>query len=166
MRTFRLFTLCFLVLALTVGVSAGQDGKLMSEVEALGDTLAEAMVANDVETLLSMYAEDAISLPNYSPRMDGIAAFKKHHAQMSASGVKIVSFESEPTDVWKAGKQVIEIGKFAIELDMPGMPGIKDKGKYMTVYVREGGALKIKAETWNTDVNPMQQMHGGGHGDH
>jgi hypothetical protein len=55
---------------------------------------------------------------------------------------------------------VIEIGNFKIELDMPGMPGIKDQGKYMTVYVREGGSLKIKAETWNTDMNAMQMAGG------
>ncbi len=165
MRTARIVLMCLLVLGLAGGVSAGQEGKLMKEVEALGDELAKAMIANDVETLLGMYTEDAISLPNYSPRMEGIEAFREHHAEMGKSGVKIVSFESEPTDVWKAGKHVVEIGTFAIELDMPGMPGIKDHGKYMTVYVREGGVLKIKAETWNTDVNPMQ-AHGGGHGDH
>ena len=44
---------------------------------------------------------------------------------------------------------------------LPTMPGmtetIRDTGKYMTVYVRDAdGALKIKVETWNTDMNPME----------
>jgi hypothetical protein len=45
---------------------------------------------------------------------------------------------------------------------MAGMPGeIEDAGKYLTIYERDAdGALKIKVETWNTDVNPM--MMGGG----
>jgi uncharacterized protein (TIGR02246 family) len=164
MRTTRLVLVSFLVLVLAGVVFASGDDKLMKEVKALGDALAEAMLANDVETMLSMYAEDAISLPNYSPRMDGKDAFRQHHAEMSSAGIKIKSFESEPTDVWEAGNQVIEIGHYKIVLDMPGMPGIEDKGKYMTVYVRQGKSLKIKAETWNTDVNPM--MAAGEHGDH
>jgi uncharacterized protein (TIGR02246 family) len=162
MRIFRAVLFGVLVLGLTGVASAGGDEKLMQEVTKIGDTLAAAMLANDVEKMLDMYAEDAISLPNYGPRMDGRAAFKEHHEMMSGAGMKIVSFESNPTDVWKAGNQVIEIGTFEIELDMPGMPGIKDKGKYLTVYVREGGSLKIKAETWNTDMNPM--VGGGGAG--
>ncbi len=90
--------------------------------------------------------------------MQGIEAFRQHHAQMSAAGMKIHSFTSDPTDVWEAGDHVIEIGTFEISLEMPGMPGpIEDKGKYMTVYVRDAdGSLKIKAETWNTDMNPME----------
>ena len=159
----RMMLVSVLALGLAGAVSAGSDDKLMQEVTALGDALSEAMLANDMETMLDMYAEDAISLPNYSPRMEGKDAFREHHAQMTAAGMKVISFESEPTDVWKAGNQVIEIGHFTIELDMPGMPGIKDKGKYLTVYVREGGSLKIKAETWNTDVNPMMAAGSQGH---
>jgi len=160
MRTKQILLAGVLVVGLSGMVTAGSDDKLMQEVTELGDALAEAMLANDVETMLDMYAEDAISLPNYSPRMQGKDAFREHHAQMSAAGMKIISFESEPTDVWQAGNQVIEIGHYAIVLDMPGMPGIRDKGKYMTVYVRKGGKLKIKAETWNTDVNPMMAAAG------
>lgn len=155
MRALRYVLAGLLVLGLPATVSAGED--LMKEVEALGDALAEAMLADDVETMLGMYAEDAISLPNYGPRMQGKEAFREHHAQMAAAGMKIDSFTSDPADVWECGSQVIEIGSFTISLSMPGMPGpMEDKGKYMTVYVREDdGSLKIKAETWNTDMNPM-----------
>ena len=115
-----------------------------------------------VDFMLGMYAEDAISLPNYGPRMDGIEAFRQNHEQMAAAGMKIHSFESTPTEAWEAGDQVIEIGTYEIELEMAGMPGpITDHGKYLTIYVRHAdGALKIKAETWNTDVNPMAMMGG------
>lgn len=147
-----------LLLGLPAAAAADQHDALMQEVAAFGDALAEAMLAGDLDTMLGMYTEDAISLPNYGPRMDGIAAFRQQHDQMSAAGLKFLSFTSDPTDVWKAGDQVIEIGTFEITLEMPGMPGpIKDKGKYLTVYVRDAeGSLKIKAETWNTDLNPME----------
>jgi ketosteroid isomerase-like protein len=145
-----------------VGASAEHhENDLMKEVTAIGDALSKAMVENDVEYLLGMYAEGAISLPNFGPRMQGIDAFRQSHEQMAAAGMKVLSFESEPTEAWQAGDQVIEIGTFAIELQMPGMPrNIEDKGKYLTIYVREEGSLKIKVETWNTDMNPMQMTAG------
>jgi len=163
MRTFRYLVVGLFVLGLVAPAWAGHSEEaLMKEVTALGDALTKALLADDVETMLGMYAEDAISLPNFGPRMDGLAEFKAHHEQMAAAGIKIRSFESEPTDVWECGNQVIEIGKYTIALEMPGMPTpITDKGKYMTVYVRQSdGSLKIKAETWNTDMNPMEM---GGH---
>jgi hypothetical protein len=80
---------------------------------------------------------------------------------MAGAGVKVTSFESQPTEAWECGNQVIEIGTFIISLDIPGMPGIKDHGKYVTVYERDSkGALKVKIQTRNTDMNPMEM--GGG----
>jgi ketosteroid isomerase-like protein len=158
MRAIRCVVVCVLVFAVAAAAPAGENERLMKEVEAIGDALAKAMLEDDVDTMLGMYVEDAISLPNFSPRMDGIEAFRKSHDEMAAAGMKVISFTNEPTDVWEAGKQVIEIGKYTIALDMPGAPEtINDKGKYMTVYVRGAdGSLKIKAETWNTDMNPME----------
>jgi ketosteroid isomerase-like protein len=171
MRAIRWLFVVVFVLGLGAAVSAGgSDAKLMQEVRALGDALTKAMLDNEVEVMLEMYADDAISLPNYGPRMQGKDAFRKHHRQMAEYGMKVIAFDSDPTEVWKAGKHVIEIGTFKIKLEMPGMPvPVEDKGKYMTVYVRDkGGSLKIKAETWNTDVNPMEMAGGGSHthGDH
>ena len=165
MRAFRCFVVTLFVFGMATAASADRDeDSLMKEVEALGDALTKALLEDDIESMLGMYAEDAISLPNYGPRMDGKDAFRRNHDQMAAAGMKIRSFTSDPTDVWGTGNQVIEIGTFTIALDMPGMPEtIRDKGKYMTVYVRDAdGSLKIKAETWNTDMNPMEM--GGAHG--
>jgi len=157
-----------LFLALPLAAAADHHESLMQEVKALGDTLAKAMLDDDVEVMLGSYAEDAISLPNFGPRMDGIEAIKQHNAEMTAAGMKILAFTGTPTDVWQAGDQVIEIGTYEIELMMPGMPDkIQDHGKYLTVWVRDAeGALKVKAETWNTDVDPMAMAGHEAHGDH
>lgn len=159
MRTFRtLLMLCLITVVSGVSVAGDSDENLMKEVAALGDALSKAMLADDVPYMLSMYADDAISLPNYSPRLQGAEAFKQHHADMAAAGMKIHAFSSDPTDVWSCGSHVIEVGTYEIELTMPGVPqAIKDKGKYMTFYERDSdGVLRIKVETWNTDVNPME----------
>lgn len=164
MRSFRCIGIGIVAIGLAVGAAAdhhegaGHDQGLMEEVEAIGAKLQEAMLADDVDAMLSMYVEDAISLPNFGPRIQGVEAFIEHHEQMAAAGMEIHSFESDPTEVWAAGDHVIEIGTYKISLTPPGMSEpIDDVGKYLTVYVRdEDGALKIKAETWNTDMNPME----------
>ena len=158
MTGFRYAVAVLLFAGLATAAAAESDKTLMQEVEAFGATFNEALLAGEVDTMLALYTEDAISLPNFGPRMDGIGAFKMHHDQMSEAGVKIQAFESDPTDVWECGNQVIEVGTFTIALEMPGMPGpIEDEGKYVTVYVRDAeGHLKIKLETWNTDQNPME----------
>jgi ketosteroid isomerase-like protein len=164
MRVFRCGAVGVLVIGLATLAAAGDSNEaLLKEVEAIGDSLAEAMLSDDVDFMLGMYAEGAISLPNYGPRMEGKEAFKKAHAESAAAGMKIMSFESHPTDAWECGDQVIEIGVFEITLQPPGMPGpVTDKGKYMTVYERQAnGSLKIKVETWNSDLDPMTMMAGG-----
>ena len=158
MRVIRCAVASLLVIGLAAAASAEQNEGLMKEVADLGDALAKAMLEDDIDTMLGMYAEDAVSLPNFGPRLDGKEAFRKNHDEMAAAGMKIKSFSSDPTDVWAVANQVVEIGTYKIAIDMPGAPQtIEDVGKYMTVYVREAdGALKIKAETWNTDMNPME----------
>jgi hypothetical protein len=44
-------------------------------------------------------------------------------------------------------------------LEKKCMPGpMEDHGKYVTVWEKQkGGALKIKVETWNSDINPWEQ---------
>lgn len=164
-RTVSVWAVSVLAIGLSTAAVADHDKGLLKELEAIGDTYAKALVANDTETMFGMYVDDAISLPNFGKRLDGLAAMKAHHAQMMAAGTKIVSFESEPTDAWNAGDQVVEIGKYHIKLMVPGMGPIEDRGKYLNVYVRGGdGSLKVKVETWATDVDPATMMGGGDHG--
>jgi ketosteroid isomerase-like protein len=147
-----------LALAMASAVSAQPAGDLMQEVTAIGDALEEAMVEGDVDSMVAIYAQDAISLPNYGPRLDGITAIRRNFEAMEAAGTKIRSFETSPSDVWESGDQVIEIGTFAISMEMPGMPEpVQDQGKYLTVYIRDAeGKLKIKTDIWNSDLNPME----------
>lgn len=166
MRAFCYLAVTLLSLGLATTAMADSHEGLMKEVETVGDAMVKAMLADDIETMFSYYAEDVISLPSYSSRMDGLAAIREHHAGMVAAGFKIHSFESDPTDVWQAGDQVIEIGSYTIQLSMPGMPApLDDKGKYLTVWERDAdGRLKVKVEMWNSDMDPMAMM-GGPEGD-
>ena len=48
-----------------------------------------------------------------------------------------------------------------MSMNWPDAPGgvWSDKGKYLTLYeIQEDGSLLMKADTWNTDNNPWEDM--------
>jgi ketosteroid isomerase-like protein len=94
-------------------------------------------------------------LPNSGPRLKGKAAIKAYYGQMMAMGIKLSNVSFKTVDVSAGGPYVYEIGTYSMTVNMPNMPEMPDHGKYLTVYERVAdGSLKIKVETWNTDVMP------------
>ena len=55
---------------------------------------------------------------------------------------------------------ITEIGTYKMNRSMPGMDKpMDDHGKYLTIWEKQkDGSLKIKVETWNSDVDPMSMM--------
>jgi ketosteroid isomerase-like protein len=55
---------------------------------------------------------------------------------------------------------ITEIVTYKISGSMPGMDKpMDDNGKYVTIWEKQkDGSLKIKVETWNSDVDPMSMM--------
>jgi ketosteroid isomerase-like protein len=53
---------------------------------------------------------------------------------------------------------IIEVGAYKMNFTMTGMEGpMYDNGKYLTIWEKQkDGSLKIKYETWNTDMNPVE----------
>jgi ketosteroid isomerase-like protein len=131
-----------------------------SKIEALNKQMAVNMVAGASEKSLALYTDDAISLPSYEPIQDGIAAIKKANEDMAKSGWKCLAFETTILKVFPNGSQVTEIGTYKISYSMPGMDkAMDDHGKYVTIWEKQkDGSLKIKVETWNSDVDPMSMM--------
>jgi ketosteroid isomerase-like protein len=73
------------------------------------------------------------------------------------SGIKYHSFHARSTDVFGSGDITYEIGTYELTLTVPNMTNeIKDHGKYLNVWQKQSdGSLKLRADTWNSDVNPM-----------
>ncbi len=131
---------------------------IKADIEKINSELNQAVVDGDMDAGLKYYTDDIISMPNWSPMMRGKEAIKKENEAMMEQGVNFKSFNTETLDVFAGGNLIIEVGKYNLTLEMSMMPEpIKDFGKYLTVWeVQKDGSLKIKIETWNTDVNPMR----------
>ena len=135
--------------------------ELKEKIQSINNKLAELMLAEDEEAMWEYYADDVISMPSYQPMMKGMEACKKASEEMMSSGMKMTEFKSTVTDIIKSDNLIVDIGTYEITMMIPQMGDQpwSDHGKYMTIWeMQDDGSLKIKVETWNTDVNPWMEM--------
>ena len=150
------------VFLFTTGIAISQSASdYKSKIEALNKEMAKNMIAGTSEKSLGLYTNDAISMPSYEPLHDGLAAIKKANEDMVKSGWKCLAFEPTTLKVIPNGNMVTEIGTYKITGSMPGMDKpMDDHGKYVTIWEKQkDGSLKIKVETWNSDVAPDNMMN-------
>ena len=130
------------------------------KIEKINKEMTQYMLEGNAEKYLSLYTTDAISMPSYEPMLEGIAAIRKSNEEMMKSGMKITSFQTVTVKVLVSGNMITEIGTYKMSMTMPGMDKpMEDHGKYITIWEKQkDGSLKVKIDTWNTDVNPMSMM--------
>lgn len=157
----KLFVTLFVLTLTTTLVYAQDTAELKEKIQSINNKLAEMMVSGEEEAMWEYYADDIISMPSYQPMTKGIEACKKASEEMMSSGMKMTAFKSTVTDIVQAGNLVVDIGTYEITMMLPQMGDIpwSDHGKYMTIWEKQDdGSLKVKVETWNTDVNPWEEM--------
>jgi uncharacterized protein (TIGR02246 family) len=133
--------------------------KVRSWIEDTDNKMEKALVEGNGEFMISLYADDAYSLPSYEPMMHGKNQLVDSHKKMMESGFKFNTVDFEVVDVMGSGDMAVEIGKYQMNMTIPGMQQpIDDNGKYITVWKKIDGNWKIIAETWNSDINPWQEM--------
>ena len=122
--------------------------------------MVKNMLTGNTEKNLSLYTADAISMPSNEPMHEGIAAIRKANEEMVKSGWKCNAFEPVTLKVIANGNMITEIGTYKINMSMPGMDKpMDDHGKYLTIWEKQkDGSLKVKIETWNSDIDPMSMM--------
>ncbi len=137
------------------------EEELKVKIEKMNAKMVKAMLAGDHEMSLAYYVDDAISLPSYQPMLKGKEAIAASAKEASNSPMKITSFELHTKKIEVCGDMVIEIGKYSMAFTMPNMPEpATDKGKYITIWEKQtDGSLKIKIDTWNSDINPWNEMN-------
>ena len=148
----------FMMVTLFVLSAASQtNDELREKIVKINQQMAKAMMEGNSQAAIGFYTKDAVSLPNYSEMVKGIDAIKKSNDEMVSSGMKVNSMEFNTVMVNAYGNMVSEIGTYKMNATMPGMANpIEDTGKYLTLWEKQpDGSLKIKAEAWNTDKNPM-----------
>src|SRR5512133_1022560 len=109
MRTVVLFGAMFFALS-AFGQQSSRD--LQTQIDDLNKVMVKSMLSGDFESNLSLYTEDAISLPSYGPLQQGIAEIRKGAEEMSKTGFKVSSFEPKTLKLIPEGNLVTEIGTY------------------------------------------------------
>lgn len=154
------FKSAFIVLLVlfSAGTAFSQtSAEYKTKIEAMNKDMVKYMLSGTAQDHMEIYTADAISMPSNEPMHDGLPAIKKASEDMAKSGVKFTSFEPTIVKVLVNGDMITEIGTYKITMTMPGMDKpMDDHGKYLTVWQKQkDGSLKVKIETWNSDVSPM-----------
>jgi ketosteroid isomerase-like protein len=122
---------------------------IKAEIIALEKSWDTYFNSGDLKSLLNLYADDAIRLPNNQTIISGKEAIKKEMEIEQTKLKKGYTNTSETTDVFGDENTVTEVGR-TIRKDAAGK--VKSTGKYMTIWKKVNGKFVTAREMWNDDV--------------
>lgn len=122
--------------------------KIKDEIQALNTAWANAANARDVATIMDLYAEDAISMPDGAPALEGKAAIQKDmEADFASSKIrKTVTYET--VEVFGDENRVTETGT-VIAKDATGKVAFTEK--YIQIWEKRKGRWQVIREIYNHD---------------
>lgn len=133
----------------TVVETAKPDlAQIRAEIVAVENAWAAAQNAKDVNALMAMYADDAVSMPDGEPMITGKAAIQRKQEADFAKPSKYASLAFETMDVYAQGDIVTEIGK-SMYKDSTG--AVIGGGKYIAVFEKRGDKYLCIREIYNKD---------------
>ena len=133
----------------TVAEPAKPDlAQIRSEIVAIENAWAAAQNAKDINALMAMYAEDAVSMPDGEPMVSGKAAIQKKLEADFAKPSMYASIAFETMDVYAQGNVATEVGK-AMYKDAAGKT--TGGGKYIAVYEKRDRKYLCIREIYNKD---------------
>jgi len=122
--------------------------QIRSEIVTMENAWAAAQNAKDINALMAMYADDAVSMPDGEPMLTGKAAIQKKQEADFAKPSKYASIAFETLDVYAQGNVVTEVGKTMYK-DATGKT--TGGGKYIAVYEKRDGKYLCIREIYNQD---------------
>jgi len=139
----------------------GSDTEAAAEAEydapdfaALTAAYDAAMSSGDAETLGTLYAEDAVSMPPNAPPLVGRAAIVADAAENFAAMSASLTSRSEGSYVM--GDMAVEWGTYSFSGTMADSDvTFSQDGKYVAILERQvDGSWKIVRDIWNADAPP------------
>jgi len=125
--------------------------KAKAEIQALENDWAAALNAKDVDALMAMYKDDAVSMPDQEPMMVGKEAIRKQQELDFASMPEGMNFTFETLDVYGTENTLTEFGKSTYK-DASG--NVIGSGKYAVVWEKQNGKYLCAREIYNNDTPP------------
>ncbi len=148
-----------LVLATPVSGSREDADRVRGVIERHNANAVRWYAAGDVDSLVSIFAEDAWQMPPNNPALVGREAIRTYWREALAWGKWDFKLQVQKVDV--SGPLAVERGKYILKFTAgpgapPGMPSFEDRGNYLVHWRREpDGQWRLAADAPVSEV-PMQ----------
>ncbi len=124
-------------------------GKVKAEIQALENAWSAAQNAKDINALMAMYADDAVSMPDGEPTLRGKAAIKAQQEADFAKAKEGHTSAYEVQELFGDDNVVTEIGTSATK-DASG--AVVRTGKYVAIWQKSDGKYLCIREIYNNDA--------------
>lgn len=132
------YVLCFVLAAFSMPAVAADGDQNKQEVEKVGSAYAESFDRQDAAGIAALYATGGIIVTPGGPHTE-IAKFAEGGFKAGFNHNDITV-----TQVWPLGDAVLAVGDYHLTgKNQSGTP-MEETGAWSSVYVREGGKLKIR----------------------
>ncbi len=125
--------------------------QIKSEIQTLENAWATAMNTRDIDGLMALYSDDAVSMPNNGPTLSGKAAIRQNQEREFANMAAGRTYSFETVEVFGDADQLTEIGT-SIYKDAQGK--LIGKGKYVCIWKKQDGKYLCFREIYNDDQPP------------
>jgi ketosteroid isomerase-like protein len=146
---------CFAGVLLLAGCNqpAPVDTKAIEQTVKNADAqVLKAAAARDLTTLLTFYADDAVSLPANEELLTNRPEIQKSWATRLIPGVSI-SWTPMYVEVAKSGDLAYILGSYTRTTKAGKDKPVADRGKYLAVWKKQAdGTWKVEADMWNSDL--------------
>jgi len=154
----HLFSIAILMylLAFSACQQAGESStdltQIKNDIQARENAWADALNAQDLDALMAMYTDDAVSMADNAPMKVGKDAIRKDQEMEFANQPEGMTYSFETLDVYGNTDMVTETGQSTYK-DADGK--VLGSGKYMVVWKKEGDAYLCVREIYNNDTPPQ-----------
>jgi len=121
---------------------------LREEIRSANDDFEKNFASGDARGMASLYTSGGMLLPPGAGIQEGSNAIQNFWQVAMDMGIKQAHLET--LEVEQEGDTAIEMGQY----ELSGAEGQRmDQGKYIVVWKRDGGKLKLHKDIWNTSLS-------------
>lgn len=133
-----------------MSVNSNLSDQDKAEIRRMYKGFSEAIVARDVDALLTCYTDDAVAMPPNYPAASGHAAIRTWLEAMPP--VKSIDFVVE--EIAGSGDLAMVRGTYSMSLAVPGVPQpLNDQGKYIEIRKRQpDGSWPMWRDIFNSNL--------------
>ena len=146
---FKTLTFCLILSAVSILASGQRDSQTKNSIVKMNEKFMEEFKSADAQRLAEFYAADAQLLPSGAPSIIGKEHILGYWQMGMKAGIKDCVLQTVEAEEY--GDKIIEQGTYAI---YAGEDFIVDKGKYIVIWKKEAGKLKISRDIFNSDNPP------------